>query len=215
MKMQSEPIPVDPLAPDAADAVLNETETELAKIFPVETAAPSAPPEKGDLEQEFMRDYRIGLKDMGFSPEEVLRRIKAEDREPTQLDEEILDGLMMGFYRREYELTKKYSFVLRTLSLQGMLNGDMAIEKIADGKAVNAFLFQAGQVARFLESFNGKPTCAFTMSDQDSFERQDALEARVKFVMRLPGPVVDAIGERLNGFVNRTSDAANRNLTNF
>lgn len=165
--------------------------------------------------EAFAQTYRISETDAGFTPQEILDEMKEGDgREPNELDEEILDGLIVeGFYEREFDLGST-SFRLRTADpnvshnvvrvLQDTLEDDEPMTKAVRGPML---------VSQHLSYFREEQMPGAGAGAQ--FSSTSALRARFERCMGLPTPLLDGIGERVNAFRERVQDATSRSIANF
>ena len=180
-----------------------------------EDGGPQGPETDLSSLEAFADTYRIAETDAGFTPREIMEEMKeGEEREPNELDEKILDGLIMeGHYEREFELGAT-SFRLRTADpnvthnvvrvLQDTLGEDEPITQAVRGPML---------VSQHLSYFRGEQMPG--AAPRESFSSTDALKARFRECMEVPTPVLDAIGERVNAFRERVQDATNRSIANF
>jgi hypothetical protein len=191
-----------------------EDEEEPAQGEPAQETGSRQDTDLSSLEA-FAETYRIAETDAGFTPREIMEEMReGEEREPNELDEEILDGLIMeGHYEREFELGAT-SFRLRTADpnvthnvvrvLQDTLGEDEPITQAVRGPML---------VSQHLSYFRGEQMPG--AAPEESFSSTEALKARFRECMEVPTPVLDAIGERVNAFRERVKDATDRSIANF
>lgn len=224
--------------PELGDADDQEFETQRSGSFgeppdPLEEAAESdAAPEESSTEEKdpedlsksddvsaetfekFGKTYRIAEEDAGFSPWELFQDLKeGEDREPNEMDEDILDELMMqGYYERQFEIGNS-SFRLRTVGPKTRHHAVHVINETLEEEAVTPAMRNMLIVAEQLSVFNGESTTQ--SAPQSDFESRPAVKARVQFCTDLATPVLDAIGSRVNAFRDRVNTATSRSVSNF
>jgi hypothetical protein len=197
-------------APDAQ----HDLEKVLGKT-PLVQAETTEDKSKDAMDQEaFFNSYTASTQDIGFTPQEIYRRLQEQDQEPNEQDEEILRGLLFdGYYEHTFSIGKIGSFTLRTTSPQLLHVSGQALKEILGDEDTSEFAVRAALLARSVSRINNKPTC----SDMSAtgFETKEAVVERIRVMMRTPAPLCDMMSDRLNGFINRTLDVARRNISNF
>jgi hypothetical protein len=165
--------------------------------------------------KKFFSGYRIARSDLGRTPLEIMRESGDELLEPSKYEEEILDALIFrGHYQREFTIGRM-PFILTTYSSETEQNSRRMLQKAAvDDPTGFSATFNAVSVARCLVSVGVNPACEAKPGSPE-WDSNASLAARLKFVMGLSIPVIDAIGMSVNAFVAQTSAAVNRNLSSF
>jgi hypothetical protein len=168
-----------------------------------------------DSLEEFADTYRISEGDAGYTPQEILKELReGEEREPNELDEEILDSLLMnGYYEREFSILSDKNFKLRTIDSQCSHNAVLVMREISgvdDNGMITTSMDNTMLVAQHLSEFMGEPTC-----DKNQFHRKPEIEKRFRKASEMATPILDAIGSRINAFRQRVNDATNRSIANF
>jgi hypothetical protein len=164
----------------------------------------------------FISTYRFSRSDIGFTPEEVFQRMEDEENEPDEKEEEILDAVLFdGYYGESFELGSRGRFRLVTHSPRTTRHC-MSVLQAARQKddAGIGTLSNVMMVARNLAEYMGRPTCNAEPGTPE-FASRDAVEQRYNFCLDLSQAALDAIGARLNQFIERTNRALTRNLENF
>lgn len=164
--------------------------------------------------KKFGKTYRISERDAGYSAWELYQELQeGEDREPNDLDEEILDELMMnGHYERRFDIGSS-SFVLRTVGPKTRHHAVHALNETLEDEAATPAMRNMLIVAEQLAAFNGESTTQG--APQADFESKTAVQARIQFCQDLATPILDAIGSRVNAFRDRVNDATSRSVSNF
>lgn len=165
---------------------------------------------------QFVSTYRFTRQDVGFTPEEVFHRQEDEENEPDEFEEEILDAILFeGVYVREFTIGSKGSFKLATHGPETTRNCMSVLreEESEDDSAMQG-LINTMMVARNLSEYMGRQTCDPSPGEND-FQSREAVKSRFEFCRNLPQSVLDAIGSRVNMFIERTDRAMMRNLSNF
>lgn len=164
--------------------------------------------------QKFGKTYRISEEDAGYSPWEIFQDLKqGEDRDPNEMDKEILDDLMMeGYYERSFEIGNS-SFRVRTVGPKTRHHAVHALNEMLDQDRVTPAMRNMLIVAEQLSSFNGESTVQSAPSVD--FESKSSVQARIRFCQDLATPILDAVGSRVNAFRDRVNTATSRSVSNF
>lgn len=207
--------PLDEYGDDSEDAPeISEEEREKA-VEEIEEEATTGP-DLANL-KAFSDTYRISEEDAGFTPQEVFEEMKeGKDREPNELDKEILDGLLIqGHYSHSFEIDvgSGHSFTFRTIGSRCSHNAMLVIRDVADADQegfVSQSIDNTMLVAQHLAKINGEPTCELSR-----FASREQIRKRFDRASNLPTPLLDSMGRRVNSFRNRVSDAMERSIENF
>lgn len=165
---------------------------------------------------EFLSTYRFTREDLGFTPEEVYRNKFEEDDEPDALEQDVLDAMIFqGAYTQDFSIGDKVTFTLSTHRPMATRNAlSILREKETDDQSGMDTMFNTMMVARNLVQIRGKETCKADPGDQ-KFKSRESIKKRFEFCNDLPQPILDAIGSRVNMFLQRIGKATMRDLTNF
>jgi hypothetical protein len=203
----------DPIE-EAADTPAEEPEGEASEEGPEAEDWSLADDVQDDTFEKFGKTYRIAEEDAGYSPWELYQDLKeGENREPNEMDKEILDELMMqGHYERQFEIGSS-TFVLRTVGPDTRHHAIHSLNETLNSEAMTPAMRNMLIVAEQLSSFNGESTTQG--APEADFETKKSVMARIQFCRTLATPILDAIGSRVNAFRDRISTATSRSVSNF